>query len=159
MNGNGQSNERFGRSVRLEHGDLAIARGRLSETAGLDNLAQSLEVLLATPLGTDLFDGRYGFDLASVLSRIDRPATSLKIIQAEIHLKIVEALSRDPRVREVREVVFDDNPRFFTIAPGGDPAATRMRHRSERRWQAIVVVDIGLDGTVALLAEGERLGP
>lgn len=156
---NGDQTSPYGHSVGLRDGDLAIDGGRLAETDGLQNLAQSLTVLLATPRGTDIFDGRYGLDLISVLQRIDRPANTLNITKAEIHLKIVEALSRDPRVREVREVAFDDSARFFELAPGGDPVATAQVHRTERRWQAIVVVDVGLDGTVALITEGERLGP
>ena len=158
MNGE-RSATPFGHSVGLHDGDLAIEGDRLRETDGLENLAQSLSVLLATPRGTDLFDRRYGLDLVSVWQRIDRPENTLSITKAEIHLKIVEALSRDPRVREVREVAFDDSPRFFELAPGGDPVAAQMVHRGERRWQAIVVVDVGLDSSVALLAEGERLGP
>lgn len=149
----------FGHSLALTDGDIAIENGSMRAVSGLENLAQSLSLHLATPYGTDLFDQRYGLDLTSVWHRVNRPVTTLTITKAEIHLKIVEALNRDTRVREVREVAFDDGPRFFELSPSSDPVTAQTTHSTERSWRAIVVVDVGLDDTIALLAEGERLGP
>ncbi|WP_428925823.1 hypothetical protein [Marinibacterium sp. SX1] len=151
----------FGFSIALRDGDIVMDGDALRLSDGLDNLAQSLTLHLATPFATDLFNPRYGLDLTSVWHRADRPVNTLTITKAEIHLKIVEALSRDPRVREVREVAFDDSPRFLELAQAGDPVATppaRGDAVARRRWRAVVVVDVGIDDTVALLTEGERLG-
>jgi len=149
----------FGHSIALRDGDIDVGGAAMGTVSGLENLAQSLSLHLATPRGTDLFDPGYGLDLTSVWHRVNRPVTTLTITKAEIHLRIVEALSRDTRVREVREVAFDDSPRFFELSPSSDLVTAQTAHRTERRWRAIVVVDVGLDDTVALLAEGERLGP
>ncbi len=100
----------FGRTLQLVNGDLAFENGDLAMFEGRDNLLLAMQVMIETPFGSDVFNVNYGFDLFSVMSVPQTVSSS----QAVIRLNIVKSLTQDDRVREVKEVVFDDEPRFLS---------------------------------------------
>jgi hypothetical protein len=148
--------EPLGRSLRIEDGDLTLRDGDLTLAAGVENLLQGLMVMMETPLGTDVFNVTYGFDVvgtlvepqgAGVLERLlpvggtdaERRALldTLRPNRRElVRLNIVRALARDDRIQEVREVVL------------------RPEDRTSRRWRADVVLTTVPEGELALRLEG-----
>jgi hypothetical protein len=143
----------FGRSLRLTDGDLFFDEGDLVMIAGRENFLQSMQIMIETPFATDIFNVNYGFDLLSILGS----AQSVRLIKELIRLNIVKSVSQDDRVREIQEVVFDDDPRFFEILPDQNTDEHRRTRKSERRWQAIVVLATISEGEVALRLEGTGL--
>jgi phage baseplate assembly protein W len=143
----------FGRSLRLTDGDLFFDQRDLAMTADRENFLQSMQVMIETPFATDIFNVNYGFDLMSILGS----AQSVRLSKELMRLNIVKSLSRDDRVREVQEVVFDDEPRFFEILPDQNVDEHRRTRKSKRRWQAIVVLATIAEGEVALRLEGTGL--
>jgi hypothetical protein len=140
----------FGRSLQLRGGDLLFEQGDLVMTVGRENFLQSLQVMIETPFATDIFNVNYGFDLLSIL----RSPNSVRLTKEMIRLNIVKSVSQDNRVREIKEIVFDDEPRFFEIAPAESTGESRRRHKTERRWQAIAVIETISEGEIALRLEG-----
>lgn len=128
--------EAFGLGLRLDDGDLALRGGDLATVAGRENLLQGLGVMIGTPFGSDPINVHYGFDLESAVV----PANERNLVKELIRLNVVRSLSLDDRVQEVREVVFDDAPRFFELVPDADPEAARRRRREERSWRVAVVL-------------------
>jgi hypothetical protein len=141
---------RMGRSLELSNGDLQLVGGDLATVAGQDNFLQAMQVMIETPLGTDIFNVSYGFDLAGIISQ----PQGLRLTKELIRLNIVKSLSRDDRIREISEVVFDDDPRFFELAPQANAERARLSHKANRQWQAIVVVQTITEGEVAVTLEG-----
>lgn len=116
----------LGRSLLLRDGDLVLADGGLVEVSGAPNLLQALTLRVLTPLGDDRFNPGYGFDAADVFTR----ATTVRGGRDLVQLNLVRTLATDPRVREIRSVVFLDPPQ-----------ATR------RRTWPVVVTLVTVDGT------------
>jgi hypothetical protein len=143
----------FGRSLQMKDGDLFFEQGDLVMTVGRDNFLQSLQVMIETPFATDIFNVNYGFDL---LSMFESPH-SVRLMKELIRLNIVKSVSRDDRIREIKEVVFDDDRRFFEILPDQNADESRRRRKTERRWQAVVVLETISEGEVALKLEGAGL--
>ncbi len=131
-----QSPSILGRSLQLVDGDLDFANGDLAIVSDRKNFLQAMQITIETPFGTDIFNVNYGFDL---LNSISQPRT-LRLIQELIRLNIVKSLSIDDRVREISEIVFDDEPRFFELNPQGTLAESQQIHQTQRRWQAMVVL-------------------
>lgn len=140
----------FSRSLQLAGGDLRLVDGDFAMVSGRDNFLQALQVMIETPFGTDIFNINYGFDL---LASIGQPQ-SVRLIKELIRLHVVKSLSQDDRVREIREVVFDDEPRFFEIDPQQDEEASRRERKTARRWQALVLLETITEGEVAVRLEG-----
>jgi len=137
----------------MKDGDLFFEQGDLVMIVGRDNFLQAMQVMIETPFETDVFNTNYGFDL---LSMFESPH-SVRLMKELIRLNIVKSVSRDDRVREIKEVVFDDDPRFFEILPDQNSDESRRRRKTERRWQAVVVLETIRDGEVALLLKGAGL--
>jgi exoribonuclease II len=143
----------LGRSLQLVNGDFAFRDNDFALIAGRDNFIQALQVMIETPTGSDIFNVSYGFDL---LNSISAPKTVAQIKDL-IRLNIVKSLSIDNRVKEIKEVVFSDDPRFFEIRPElNEQEESRLRKR-ERRWQAVVSLVTIEDSEVALSLEGRGL--
>jgi phage baseplate assembly protein W len=118
---NPQKPSSFGKSLRLSEGDLVfegreeeengfpVVKQDLAVLAGRDNFLQGMQVMIETPLGSDILNVNYGFDILGILST---PQT-VGFIKSLIRLNIVKSVSQDNRVREIKEVVFDDEPHFF----------------------------------------------
>jgi phage baseplate assembly protein W len=140
----------FGRSLQLAGGDLRIVAGDFAMVSGRDNFLQALQVMIETPFGTDIFNINYGFDL---LASVNQPQ-SVRLIKELIRLHVVKSLSLDDRVREIREVVFDDEPRFFEIDPRQNEEASRRERKAARRWQALALLETITEGEVAVQLEG-----
>lgn len=143
----------LGKSLQLVNGDLEFTNGDLATVSDRDNLMQAIRVMIETPFGTDIFNVNYGFDL---LNSISQPQ-NFRLIQELIRLNIVKSLNIDNRIREITEIVFDDDPRFFELNPQEDFAESRRIHKAERRWQAMVVIQTISAGEVAVRLEGVGL--
>lgn len=144
----------LGRTLALIDGDLqfVVMDGLrdFSMIAGRDDLLQGLNVMIGTPFASDIFNVNYGFDLLNALSSALPP----QAIQDVIRLNIVKSVSTDNRIREVKEVVFDDDPHFYDLSPQSDPADRAQARRNFRSWQAIVVLRTTSDRNVTLSLQG-----
>ena len=140
----------FGKSLQLVNGDFHFVDGDFALIMGRDNFLQAMQVMIETPFGTDIFNVNYGFDL---MNSIGQPQ-SVRLTKELIRLNIVKSLSIDNRVREIKEVVFDDDPRFFELDPLSNPEESRRTRKAERRWRAIVVLQTISEGEVTLSLEG-----
>jgi hypothetical protein len=138
--------QRFGYSLALEAGDIVFdAHGALKPVAGKRNLLQALTLRVETPFGSDRFNTSYGLDAQQVFTG----AHSVRMIKDLIRMHLVRTLSTDPRVREVREILFSDDPALLARQPDRDPAQARDdRHR--RFWEVVVTIET-VTGDVATL--------
>lgn len=132
----GVSPSALGRSLRLAAGDLSFVNGDFAAVVGPDNFLQAMQVMIETPFGSDVFNVNYGFDLLNSLA-LPQTAAGVKDV---IRLHIVKSLSLDDRVREIKEIVFSDEPRFYELSPQADPAESLRALRAERRWEAVIVL-------------------
>jgi hypothetical protein len=102
----------FGRTLFLDElGDLVFDRTdeglrglRLSE--GVANLGQGLRITVDTPLGTDLFNQQFGFDVLSIL----RAGYPIALTKQLIRLHLVRTITSDDRVLRIEELTFDVEP-------------------------------------------------
>ncbi len=137
-------NSVFGTSLKLDDGDLALAPGQpdangkawldLVLTSGADNFSQALRVMIGTPFGSDPVNVKYGLDVAAIFT----VANAVRSIKDVIRLNLVKSLAVDDRVRDIGEIVFDDEAGFALLAPelaSGDPGAVARR---ARLWHAVV---------------------
>jgi phage baseplate assembly protein W len=126
----------YDRSLLLQDGDLAFeynADGlrELKMICGIQNLAQGLTITVETPLGSDIFNQLFGFDLYSIL----RGGYNLVMTKQLIRLHVVKTISSDDRVLRIEELVFDDEPRYAELNPGADPAEAKRLRKVTRRWR------------------------
>jgi hypothetical protein len=123
---------RLGWGLAMQDGDLAGGPDgfQLQEIRGLENLRQALTLRVLTPMGNDPFNITYGLDISQAFTR----AANLKMQKELIKLSLVRTLSSDPRVREIRDVLFEDD--------------LDLRH--QRTWTVKVVLDTIDDRTTAL---------
>jgi hypothetical protein len=140
----------FGRTLALVDGDLQLAGGDFAMVSGTDDLLQDLMVMMLTAAGGDIFNLNYGFDLLNALSSPVPPQS----VQQIIRLNIVKSLSTDNRIRELKDVVFDDDPRFFGLSPQSDPVARAQARHSFRSWQAIVLLSTVTDTDLSVTLQG-----
>jgi phage baseplate assembly protein W len=138
----------FGRSLLLNDGDLVLDGGQLVEIEGIANLRQALTLRILTPLGSDRFNTRYGLDLASAFTE----PSGIRMVKELVKLNLVSTLGTDPRVREVHQVTFDDDPSRLA----GEPNAAQVRAAHHRRsWTVEVELDTVAGNTVTLLVDVE----
>jgi len=139
----------FGRSLRLDDGDLVFVAGELAEVDGIDNLTQALTLRVLTPFGSDRFNTGYGLDLTKAFAE----PSGIRMVKELIKLNLVGTLGTDPRVSEVRQVTFDDDPERLA----GDPnAAARLRDiRHRRTWTVEVEIETVSGPPVTLLVDVE----
>jgi hypothetical protein len=135
----------LGHSLRLDDGDLAFADHELVEVHGRDNLVQALVLRVLTPLGSDPFATTYGLDVRNAFTQ----PVATHVVKELIKLNLVRTLSTDPRVREIRDIVFPDDPANVAANPALDAEAARRRRQS-RLW-AVVVTIIDADGETRTL--------
>jgi hypothetical protein len=125
----------FGRSLLLDDGDLVLDQGRLREVEGAANLSQALTLRVLTPFGSDPFNTGYGLDIGAAFTR----PNTVTGVQQLVQLNLVRTLGADPRVRDIRRVVFDDDPALTAADPALAAAAEDARHR--RVLTALVDLD------------------
>ena len=124
----------FGTSIALVDGDFTLRAGDIALVSDRANFAQALRVMVETPFGSDPVNVNYGLDVASIFT----VANTVRSIKDVIRLNLVKSLSSDDRVREISNVVFDDDPDFAQLAPelaSADPAGAARRARI---WHAVV---------------------
>jgi phage baseplate assembly protein W len=151
----------YGIALTLSNGDLALARGvdgwrDLVTVAGTDELAQGLQVLIGTPLGTDIFNQSLGLDLIQTLAQ----PKALPQIRELIRLCVVKALAQEPRIRQIQALAFADEPAYLTIHPELTPDAQAGLAReqvSTRRWKLDALLDTRLGDQVTAGIQG--VGP
>ena len=61
-------------------------------------------------------------------------------IRDRIKLHLVRTLGTDPRVSDIREVIFDDDPEYLKRHPDVDLQQLRDQHH-RRLWQVDVILD------------------
>ena len=140
----------FGRSLVLSDGDLLFAGGDFQIIVGRDNFFQGMRVMINTPAGSDIFNVRYGFDLLSCLAAPQSPS----VVKQLIKLNIVKSLSQDNRIRQIEEIAFDDEPRFYELSPESDPDTNSRIRQTTRRWQAVVLIQTVQEGGVTITLGG-----
>jgi len=143
----------FGRSLLLGEGDLVLDNGDFLPVAGRENLFQGIQVMIHTPFASDIFNATYGFDLLNCLAAPQPPA----VVRELIKLNVVKSLTTDSRILQIKEIVFDDEPRFYELNPGSDPEQNLNLRQSSRRWQAIVVAQTAQEASVAIRIQGSGL--
>ena len=143
----------FGKTLAIVNGDLQLVGGDFVIITGRDNLLQGLNIMIYTPFGSDIFNVNYGFDLLSAIASPLPP----QAIQDVIRLNIVKSVAVDNRIREVKEVVFDDDPHFYDLSPQSDPVDRSNARRTLRNWQAIVVLHTVADTDVTVSLQGSGL--
>ena len=124
----------FGKSIALVDGDFRLVNGDLAPVSGTDNFGQALKVTVETPLGSDQINVTYGLDVAAIFT----VAATVSSIKDLIRLNLVKSLSADNRIREIDEILFDDEAGLAALAPefgGGDSGATA---RHGRLWHAVI---------------------
>jgi hypothetical protein len=136
----------FGRSLRLDDSDLVFDGPRLVEIAGAANLSQALTLRILTPAGSDRFNTRYGLDLSRAFSE----PSGVRMVKELVKLNLVSTLGTDPRVRDIRQITFDDDPERVAADP---TAADTARRR--RRWTIEVQLDTVAGTALTLHADVE----
>lgn len=142
----------FGSSFRMVDGDLVLEPGQtVAEPQllhGVVNLEQALTLRLLTPFGSDPVNAGYGLDVRRAFTG----GHTRRIVKELIRLEVVRTLASDPRVREVAEVLFDDDPQFAAQvrAAGGRPPDHRTR-----LWHALVTVETIQNVTTSVLVDVE----
>ena len=138
------SSEVFGRGLLLDDGDLVFDGRDLVEVTGIANLVQALTLRVLTPFGSDRFNTGYGLDVAQAFTT----PNSARMVKELLKLNLVATLATDPRVSEVRQVTFDDDPERLAADPG---AAARARTAQIRRtWTVEADLETVADVPVTL---------
>jgi hypothetical protein len=141
-------NSLFGSSLALVDGDIVfmdtlIAGKNGSESArtlkpvtGRDNLLQALELRVLTPFGSDPFNTTYGLDVKDAFTL---PGNS-RMVKELLKLSLVRTLATDPRVRDIRDVIFEDDPGYRARHPQVTEETIRA-DRQARLWHVDVVIE------------------
>jgi hypothetical protein len=140
----------FGTSIALVDGDFSLVNGGLALVSGRDNFGQALQVIVGTPFGSDQINVNYGLDIAAIFT----VANSVRSVKDVIRLNLVKSLSADDRVREISEILFDDEAGFAALAPefaSADPGATA---RHGRVWHAVIAVTTVAGGQQQVVVSG-----
>ena len=143
--------ELFGFGLVLADGDIVFESDggtkQLSLARGKRNLIQALTLRVLTPFGSDIFNTTYGLDVERAFTE----AHGVGVVKQIIQLNLVRTLATDPRVRDVRDVLFADDPDFLAKHPELDNPAKFVRDvRRLRRWEVEVVLDLVNDQNVTL---------
>jgi hypothetical protein len=132
----------LGNSLRQEAGDLIFdgANRSLAVVEDLAALAQALRLAIETQLGSDALNAGFGFDRLSV----GVYAYGLQTRKEYVKMQLVRTVTRDRRVKDIREIFFSDDPRFFELrgplSPEAQAEAIRQV-RASRDYTVFVVVD------------------
>lgn len=129
-----QERQAFGSSLLVEDGDLVFGEvaGELAlrEVSGRENLLQALELRVLTPYGSDIFNVLYGLDYAQIFGSPE----GMRMTRELIRLNLVRTLATDPRIGEIRDIVFADDEQ------------SRLR----RRWRVEVQLETNSADEIAL---------
>jgi hypothetical protein len=137
----------FGYSLALVDGDLVLGESdntiivngvqaptvTLLSVHGEANLQQALMLRVQTPFSSDIYNTSYGLDIREAFTQ---PGT-LSRMKEFIKLSLVRTLATDPRVQDIRDVLFADEPRYQQQYGPVDVNATRRA----RSWPVVVLLD------------------
>jgi phage baseplate assembly protein W len=148
----------YGRTLVIDGGDLVVAEGSdgsldLAMIAGKDELAQGIEVVVGTNLGTDIFNQGFGFDLVNTLAQ-PRPTSQMREL---VRLCVVKALSQEPRIRQILVVAFADEPAYRTIHPNltdQDLKKSVQQQKTSRKWFLDVQFDTRRNDRIVAQLQG-----
>jgi phage baseplate assembly protein W len=151
----------YGRTLMLRDGDIVLQQGDdgqqdLAVIAGNLELAQGIQVLIGTPLGSDIFNLIFGFDLVQTLMQ----PVATRQMRDLVRMCVVKALGQEQRIRQIRAVAFVDEPAFLIIHPEITPeqrSAMAREQKTTRRWRLDALLDTRLGDQVAAGIEG--IGP
>ncbi|MFH8259223.1 hypothetical protein [Streptomyces roseolus] len=145
----------LGSSLALDEGDLVLD-GRsldLALVVGAEALRQALELGVATQTGSDRLNAPFGFDRLA----IGAYAHDLPTRKEFLTMELVRCVSSDRRVTDVREVFFDDDPRYLELRPGLDEETHRRElaaAHAARVHAVFAVVDTIASTALTLRARG-----
>lgn len=145
----------LGRSLRLDAGDLHFdqATGSLETVEDLPALSQALVLAIETQLGSDRINATFGFDRLAVGAY----AYGINTRKEYVKMQLVRCVGSDRRVRDVREIFFEDDPRFFELQPSLGATAQEQisaAARASREYTVYVVVETIASETLTLQAGG-----
>lgn len=135
----------LGASLALVDGDIEFDGGDLRWVSGLPNLVQALRLRVLTPFGSDIFNTSYGLDTRQIFTQ----PGSVQTIKAIIKLNLVSTLGTDARVRDIRELLFEDDAGYLDRHPELDANAIAI-DRQRRLWNVDVVIDTVTNQTQTL---------
>lgn len=135
----------FGYSFLVQDGDLVIEDGALLTVEGRPNLIQALTLRVLTPYGSDPCNTSYGLDVTQAFTEPNGP----RMVKELIKLNLVRTLGTDPRVGDIREVLFDDDPVYLERHPDVDERQLRDQHH-RRVWRVEVTLDTVQSQTTTL---------
>jgi phage baseplate assembly protein W len=143
----------YGRTLLLTGGDLVVASGPdgppdLAMIAGTAELAQGIQVLVGTNLGSDLFNVAFGFDLINTLA-LPRTMAQMR-----------DLVKHEPRIRQILTIAFVDEPAYLTLHPeitAAQQQALAQQQRQSRRWSLDVQLDTRLNDQITASIQG--VGP
>ena len=148
----------YGRALLLTDGDLVLQRDLngfvdLSVITGQPELAQGIQVLVGTPLGSDIFNRIFGLDLVQTLAQ----PVPVRRMRDLVRLCVVKALAQEQRIRQIQAVAFADEPAYLTIHPevtAEQQAALAREQKTTRRWKLDVLLDTRLGDAVIAGIQG-----
>lgn len=151
----------YGQTLTLAAGDFVLAtdatgQADLAFIAGKAELAQGIQVLIGTNLGSDIFNTAFGFDLINTLAK----PTAMPQMRQMVRLCVVKALSQEPRIRQITAIAFVDDPAYLTMHPeitAPQQKALAQQQRQSRRWSLDVQFDTRLNDQVIAGIQG--VGP
>ncbi|MCB0108294.1 MAG: hypothetical protein KDE53_20375 [Caldilineaceae bacterium] len=135
----------FGYSLELDNGDLVIENDQLLTVAGKPNLLQALTLRVLTPYGSDQFNTTYGLDVSQAFTQ----PNGLSMVKELIKLNLVRTLGTDPRVDDISQVLFDDDPAYLAAHPE-IAAQTLIDQHHRRYWQVDVTITTAQSQPVTL---------
>ena len=146
----------LGRTLALDCGDLTMDPNRPTTFGMLEGqraLNQALSLAVETQLGSDPINVTFGFEQLVV----GGGAYGVHTRKEYIKLQLVRAVASDRRVKDVLEVYFLDDQRYFDLHPGmsDDVRLSIVRSiRASRTYVAFVAIESIAGGTLTLRAGG-----
>ena len=138
----------FGFSLALIDGDIAfgdsdqpttgngVTLRTLQLVSGRANLLQALKLRVLTAVGSDIFNTGYGLDVQDVFTQ----ANTISLVKELLKLSLVRTLGTDPRVNEVRDIIFADDPLYLQQHPQLSKENIQQAIRS-RFWRIDVIIE------------------
>lgn len=140
------SNDPFGYSLAVIDGDIVFENSELREVSGQANLLQALRLRVLTPFGSDMFNTNYGLNVQQAFTQ----PNGIRMVKELLKLSLVQTLGTDPRVSDIRQVLFEDDPLYQAQHPELSAQDINADRRT-RYWRVDVVLDT-IDAQTQLLS-------
>lgn len=142
----------LGRSLRLDAGDLVFdpAERDLALVEQQAALRQALVLAVQTQVGSDRINAGFGFDRLA----IGAYAYGVETRKQYVKMQLVKTVTAERRVHDVREVFFEDDPRFFELQPAlaGVRDQIAAAARAGREYTVHVIVQTIADDSLTVTA-------